>query len=234
MTVMTADQPNLLPKHIAIIPDGNRRWAKARGLTTKEGHQAGYENFKTIGRAAFDRGVEVVTYFAFSTENWNRTKDEVGYLMKLATWVMEEEAEEYNNQGIRLKIAGSADGLDLKLAKSLRAVEELTKDNTKGTICLCFNYGGRGDIVQAVNRAIAAGENEITEDSLATNLTTADLPDPELVIRTSGEQRLSNFMLWETAYSELYFSPKLWPAFEESDLDTALEDFAHRQRNFGA
>lgn len=232
---MTSDHSARPPKHIAIIPDGNRRWAKERGLTTKEGHQAGYENFKAIGQAAFDRGVEFVTYYAFSTENWNRTKDEVGYLMKLATWVMEEEAEEYHRQGIRVKIAGSLAGLEPKLAQGLRNIEDLTGDNRAGTICLCFNYGGRADIVEAANRALAKNPGAgITADALASNLSTAGLPDPELVIRTSGEQRLSNFLLWETAYSELFFSPKLWPAFSVEDLADALKDYSQRQRNFGA
>lgn len=223
-----------VPQHIAVIPDGNRRWAKGRGLSTKEGHKEGYENLKRIADAAFERGVKFLTAYTFSTENWSRTEEEVGYLMKLAGWVVGEEAETYHQKGIRLRFLGSNDGLDESLIKGLREAEELTKNNTRGTICICFNYGGRKDIIDAVNSALQSGTDKVDEDSFGRMLSTADIPDPDLVIRTSGEHRLSNFLVWETAYSEMYFADCMWPDFTTQELDLALKDFAARNRRYGS
>jgi undecaprenyl diphosphate synthase len=222
-----------MPRHIAIIPDGNRRWAKLHGLKPQEGHKEGYEVFKRVAEAAFKSGVEFVSFYTFSTENWARSQDEVSYLMRLVAWVVTEEAQTYHLKGIRIRVVGARDRLDKKLANSLDEVEKLTEHNTAGTVCLMFNYGGRDDIIRAVNHMLEGGVKSVDEQSFANWLSTRDIPDPDLVIRTSGEQRLSNFMTWESAYSELYFTGKLWPDFDEKELDKALADYCQRKRNFG-
>lgn len=232
---MTDPANNSIPRHIAIIPDGNRRWAKQRGLETKEGHKTGYDVLKRTADEAFARGVDFITGFAFSTENWSRTADEVDYLMGLVAWIVREEAAEYHEKGIRIKILGSNDGLDPKLIKGLADVQELTRDNTKGTLSLCFNYGGRRDLIEAVRRLMRedVAPEDIDEARIAGALSTAGMPDPDLIIRTSGEARTSNYLIWESAYSELYFTDVLWPDFDANELDKALADYAHRKRNFG-
>ena len=222
------------PVHIAVIPDGNRRWAKQHKLETAEGHKAGYDRLREIAEACFDRGVKYVTAYAFSTENWSRTKDEVGYLMQLALWVVETEAEEYHKKNIRLRLIGSKQDLDQKLVEGIERAEKLTAGNTAGTISLCFNYGGRNDLIEAVNDLIKEGADKVDEESIARHLATGDMPEPDLIIRTSGEQRLSNFLIWEGAYSELYFADCLWPDFDASELDKALDEYASRQRRYGA
>ncbi|HUC86909.1 MAG TPA: polyprenyl diphosphate synthase [Candidatus Saccharimonadales bacterium] len=224
-----------IPQHVAIIPDGSRRWAKQHNLTANDGHKAGYDNLKQIADAAFARGISYVTGYVFSTENWSRADAEVGYLMKLAAYAIKEETKQFVAKGIRIRILGSRAGLDSKLARGLDQVEEQTKAGTAGTIGICFNYGGRRDVVEAVQQLVRAGvaAEDITEERLATGLTSAGLPDPDLIIRTSGEQRLSNYLIWESAYSELYFTDCLWPDFNEAELDTALAAYAQRKRNFG-
>lgn len=222
------------PAHVAIIPDGNRRWADKNGLSTKDGHKEGYENLKRIADLAFSKGAKFLTAYTFSTENWSRAEDEVGYLMKMASWVVKEEAIEYHKKGIRLIFLGSREGIEVSLVEGLKEAEELTQHNTKGTICICFNYGGRRDIVDAVNRMIESGVNSVDEQSFPNWLSTKGVPDPDLVIRTSGEHRLSNFLVWESAYSEMYFADCLWPDFDERELNKAIEDFYQRQRRFGA
>lgn len=222
------------PEHVAIIPDGNRRWAEKNGLTTKDGHKEGYENLKRIADLAFAKGAEYLTAYTFSTENWSRAEDEVGYLMKMASWVVKEEAGDYHKKGIRLRFLGSRDGLEPSLVDGLKAAEELTAHNTNGTICICFNYGGRRDVVDAVNRMLESGVKSVDEESMPNWLSTHGIPDPDLVIRTSGEHRLSNFLVWESAYSEMYFADCLWPDFNENELNKAIEDFNQRQRRFGA
>jgi len=232
---MTAPNDSQIPQHIAIIPDGNRRWAKQRGLETKEGHKTGYDVLKATADEAFARGVGYVTGFAFSTENWSRAADEVDYLMGLVAWVVREEAAEYHEKGIRIKILGSNEGLDAKLVKGLADVQELTRHNTHGTLSLCFNYGGRRDLIEAMRRLVRenVAPEDIDEARIAGALSTAGMPDPDLVIRTSGEQRTSNYLIWESAYSELYFTDVLWPDFDTAELDKALADYARRKRNFG-
>ncbi len=222
------------PEHVAIIPDGNRRWAEKNGLTTKDGHKEGYENLKRIADLAFAKGARYLTAYTFSTENWSRAEDEVGYLMKMASWVVKEEAGDYHKKGIRLRFLGSRDGLEPSLVDGLKAAEELTAHNTNGTICICFNYGGRRDVVDAVNRMLDSGVKSVDEESMPNWLSTHGIPDPDLVIRTSGEHRLSNFLVWESAYSEMYFADCLWPDFNENELNKAIEDFNQRQRRFGA
>lgn len=223
-----------VPQHVAVIPDGNRRWARQKGLETKEGHKAGYENLLQIADLAFQRGVKSVSGYVFSTENWSRTEDEVGYLMKLAAWVLQEEGKKLHAKGIRVRVIGSRSKLSQNLLDGFQQLEELTRYNTAGTINICFNYGGRNDIIEAINHIIEAGVTSVDEASFPKWLATNGNPDPDLIIRTSGEQRLSNFMLWEGAYSELYFSDVLWPDFHETELDLALTEYAKRKRNYGA
>ena len=232
---MAASPDNSTPQHIAIIMDGNRRWAKQRGLSSKEGHKAGYDTLKRTAEAAFDRGIAYVTVYAFSTENWSRTDDEVGYLMSLMAWVATEESKEFHRKNIRIRVLGSRERLAKSLSKSIHKMEELTLHNTKGTMNVCFNYGGRSDVVAAMRKLASdkVAPEDIDETRISGALSSAGIPDPDLVIRTAGEQRLSNFLMWESNYSELYFTDTLWPDFDVAELDKALADYAHRKRNFG-
>jgi undecaprenyl diphosphate synthase len=224
-----------VPAHVGFILDGNRRWAKSQGLPTLEGHRRGYSNLKTIGKAAIKRGVRYVSAFIFSTENWKRTQEEVAYLMDLAYWVATKEVDEIHKDGIRVRFLGSEENVSPKLLQAIRSAEEKTKHNTNGTLALCFNYGGQLEIADAMKRIIEQGiaSSDINPDMIAQNLYEPDIPALDLIIRTSGEQRLSNFMLWRAAYSELYFTNKHWPAFSEEDLDEALKEYAKRNRRFG-
>lgn len=222
-----------LPVHLGIILDGNRRWAKAKGLPTLEGHRQGSETFKEIALAAFDRGIKYVSAYVFSTENWSRTQEEVRYIMDLAVRVADTQLDEFHQRGIKIVILGSREKLNPKVLKAIDKVEAKTKDNTAGTIALCFNYGGRQEIVEAVKALIAAGE-EPDEENIAGHLYAPEVPDADLIIRTSGEHRISGYMLWRASYSELYFTDKYWPDFSEADLDLALNDYSKRQRRFGS
>jgi undecaprenyl diphosphate synthase len=233
---MTADPgDNQIPTHVAIIPDGNRRWGKQRGLTAQQAHKIGYENFLSLVDAGFERGLKHITAYMFSTENWNRSKDEVGFLMKLAGMIVVDQGKRFNKDGRQIRFLGSRRGLDEKLANQLDELEELTKNNSNGNLNICFNYGGRLDITEAVQKLITAGvkAEDVNETVIAEYLSTTGIPDPDLIIRTSGEKRLSNFLAWEGAYSELYFAECMWPDFDESELDNALADYAKRKRNFG-
>lgn len=225
-----------IPTHLGLILDGNRRWAVAEGLPTFDGHKCGYENLKTIGEAAIDRGVKFVTAFVFSTENWNRAKDEVKYLMELLVWVVNHEVEEMHKKGIKVVFLGAEVRMSKKNLKLIRQAEAKTKDNSRGTLALCLNYGGQTEIAEAFQKMIAAGVNpdEVTPKVIREYLYHPEIPDVDFIIRTSGEQRLSNFMLWRAAYSELYFTAeKHWPAFTVEDLDKALQDYGERARRFG-
>lgn len=224
------------PRHLGLILDGNRRWAKEQGLPTLEGHRKGYNNLKTITEAAFERGVEYVSAYIFSTENWNRSKAEVNYLMKLSHRMIVKDNREINKKGIKLRWLGSEREVSKKLIKEIRQSEELTKNNTKGTLALCFNYGGHREIAEALQKLVAGGvqEDDITEEIIRGNIYCPDVPDVDLVVRTSGEQRISNFMLWRAAYSELYFTDKKWPEFSIDDLDLALNEYSSRVRRLGA
>jgi len=227
-------EQKLLPKHVGIILDGNRRWAKQHGLSAQEGHKKGFETFKTIADASLERGIACLSVFAFSTENWNRTKDEVSFLMSFIQIVLKKYLNDLKKKNVRFIWLGSESGLDKRLIEQLRRAEASSKDNTAGTFCLCFNYGGQQEITEAAQKVASTGV-AITTDSLAAELYGgADVPPIDLVIRTSGEQRISNFMLWRAAYSELYFSEKLWPDFTPDDLDSALVEYAARQRRYGA
>jgi undecaprenyl diphosphate synthase len=223
------------PRHVAIIMDGNGRWAKQRGMSRQAGHRAGTENIRRIIQAFGERGVEVLTLYAFSTENWTRPRREVNALMRLIPRVVEREVKELHKNGARLVHIGSLDPLDAGLRKKVEDAIELTKNNTRMTVALAFNYGGRTEIVEAVKRIVAAGvpADQIDEALFASYLDTAGLPDPDLVIRTAGEVRVSNFLLWQSAYAEFYATPTYWPDFDEAEIDRALEAYAQRERRFG-
>ncbi len=223
-------------KHIGFILDGNRRWAKKHGLKTIEGHLAGYKNLKKIAESCWDRGILYMSCYLFSTENWQRSNDEVSYLMRLTLKVILKDAKELHKNNVRLKIIGSRDKLDEKLVKSIEKAEALTRNNTAGTFIGCFNYGGRAEIVNAIQQIIDKDVkvDQIDEKLVKNYLYTSDIPEPDLIVRTSGEKRLSNFLLWDSAYSELSFVDKLWPDFNETDLDSVLDDFVSRKRRYGS
>lgn len=222
-----------LPQHLGIILDGNRRWAKEQGLPTLQGHREGLENFKDVSLAAFDRGIRYVSAYIFSTENWQRTQEEVSYLMGLVNKGIEKHLDTFHQAGIKLVMLGSRNNIDTKILKTIDQAVSKTKDNLKGTLALCFNYGGYDEIAQAA-QAVAASGQTITADTLANHLYEPAVPPIDLIIRTSGEQRLSGFMLWRAAYSELYFTDTLWPDFTPAELDKALSEYAQRQRRFGS
>lgn len=225
-----------IPLHLGLILDGNRRWAIENNLPKLEGHKKGSDTLKTITQAAFKRGVKFVSAYTFSTENWNRTKEEVGYLMNLTMKIASEEMKQLIKENIKIVILGIEEKVPKKVLESLRKVEEDSKNNTGGTLALCFNYGGLREIADAVKKIVAEGvdEEEITEDVVVDHLYHPEIPPVDLMIRTSGEQRISNFMLARMAYAEMYFTPKRWPEFSEDDLDDALADYAVRMRRYGA
>lgn len=224
-----------VPLHLGLIFDGNRRWAQEHGLPKLEGHKQGYQTLKKIGIAALEKGVSVMSVYVFSTENWKRTEAEVSYLMKLLLWVFKNEIKEFNDRNVRIRVLGSRDGLSKQVQKAIHDAEEITEHNTGGTLALCINYGGQQELADAVRKIVEKGtkKDDVTPVIIEQNLYASDLPPIDLIIRTSGEKRLSNFMLWRAAYSELYFSDKLWPDFTEADLDEALADYAARQRRYG-
>lgn len=227
------------PEHIAIIMDGNGRWAKARGLPRTAGHRAGVEALRKTVRAVGERGVSWLTVYAFSSENWSRPKSEVADLMGLLKLFIRRDLAELHRNGVRVRVIGERSDLQPDIADLLREAESLTALNREMNLVIAFNYGSRDEIVRAARRAaeaVAAGSlraGEITEERFSTLLDTAGIPDPDLVIRTSGEQRLSNFLLWQAAYAELVFVPCYWPDFGSRDLDAALETFHARERRFG-
>lgn len=224
-----------LPRHVAIIMDGNGRWAKQRGLPRIEGHRAGAKNVRKVARAFADHGIKYLTLFAFSTENWDRPKEEVTGLLHLLSQSIDEEIQRFHQANIKLVHIGKPDRLPLELKRKVKSATELTKDNTGMTLCLAFDYGSRSEIVDAV-RCIKEGNvspEGISETIFSSYLDTADIPDPDLLIRTGGEFRLSNFLLWQVAYSELYFTPVSWPDFNEKEIEKALLDYKQRQRRFG-
>jgi undecaprenyl diphosphate synthase len=223
------------PQHVAIIMDGNGRWAKGRGLPRLMGHKAGGENIRPVVKIFADHGVRYLTLYAFSTENWNRPKVEVAGLLSLLTRRIEKETRLFHEGNVRLVHIGRLDRLSQKLRQKVEAAVELTRNNTGLTLCLAFDYGGRDEIVQAVRRL--SGDNMpdsiIDENVLSQFMYTAGIPDPDLIIRTGGEVRLSNFLLWQAAYSELYFTPVLWPDFGRREVEECLSEYRRRQRRFG-
>ena len=229
-------EEQVLPKHLGIILDGNRRWAKEHNLPSFEGHRRGFENIKTVASHAFDCGIKVLTVFAFSTENWKRSQEEVGYLIGLFKMVATKELKFLSEKNIKLQISGDLSAFDTELQFSLNKALTDTSQNKNGVFNICLNYGGREEIVHALKKIIQSGikVEEINQELIKNNLYTANLPDPDLIIRTSGEQRLSGFLTWQSVYSELYFVAKHWPDFSKNDLDEALTAFSSRQRRFGA
>lgn len=224
-----------IPTHIGLILDGNRRWAKANGMSVAQGHRRGYQNLKTVTRAALKYGVRYVSAYVFSTENWQRDQQEVRDIMNIMRWVLKHEVKDFNKDNIRLRVIGSKVKLGAALVTAIHDAEKLTENNTAGTILLCLDYGGQQEIVDAVKHIAASGVDPalITAELIAENLYAPDVPPLDLVIRTSGEQRLSNFMTWETAYSELSFNNKNWPDYSEADFAEAMDHYGQRQRRFG-
>lgn len=221
-----------VPHHIAIVMDGNGRWASKRFLPRVAGHRQGVESLRRCVKACADRGVGVLTVFAFSSENWSRPADEVSGIMELFTMALGREVPRLKADGVQLHFVGEHASLSAKVAAGIEQAELTTAANSRLILNVCFNYGGRWDIVQAAAKLAAQGL-PVTESALSGAMALAHVADPDLVIRTGGEQRISNFLLWQTAYSEFYFSDKLWPEFDEAALDLAIEAFTQRERRFG-
>jgi len=224
--------PAAMPRHVAIVMDGNGRWAKKRFLPRLAGHRQGYESLRRMVDLCLQRGIGVLTVFAFSSENWKRPVEEVSGLMDLLVKGLMREVPKLGEQGVRIEFPGERQGLSELVRSSLEQARAQTAHNDRLVLNICFNYGGRWDIVQAAQQLALRGE-AITEASLSAALSMAQVPDPDLVIRTGGEQRISNFMLWQSAYSEFYFSDKLWPDFDAAEFDRALACYAGRERRFG-
>jgi len=221
-----------LPRHLGIILDGNRRWAKERGRPTLEGHHKGFENVKLIIQAAQDRGIETLTLFCFSTENWHRSKEEVDYLMDIFRKSLSDYFGKFNEKNVKINVLGQKEKFAGDIKEQIEKIESETKNNTGMTLNLALSYGGRAELVDAIKKIVKKGidPDKITEDTVKDNLWTSDA---DLIIRTGGEQRLSGFLLWQAAYSEFLFVKKYWPDFGENDLDAALAEYASRQRRFG-
>jgi len=227
--------PETVPIHVGIIMDGNGRWANRRGLPRLAGHHAGTENVRRITIACTDAGVEVLTIYAFSTENWRRPADEVFGLMRLLAQRIDKEAAELHRNNVQIRHVGSLEGIQPRLADRVQAAVELTRQNTGLVLNVAFNYGGRQEIARAVQRVLASGvrPEDVTEELIDRHLDTAGLPDLDLVIRTGGEMRLSNFLLWQAAYAEYYSTPICWPDFGREELYQAFAEFGRRVRRFG-
>ncbi len=220
-----------LPRHIGIIMDGNRRWAEQKGLPVLRGHKKGLETFEKIAKHCQKRGIKILTVFAFSTENWKRSKREIDYLMKLFSAMLnKKKIDELVKEKVQLNILGQKRRFSKGLREKIRQAEESTKNNSKYVLNIAMSYGGRADIVEAVRKL--KGE-AISEQSISKNLWTRGLPDPDIIIRTGKEKRISNFLLWQSAYSELYFSDKHWPEFTEKDMDKVLKEYDKTKRRFG-
>ncbi len=234
---MTSEKPALaqIPRHIAIIMDGNGRWAKRRGLPRLAGHRAGVENIRRILRECTDLGIQYLTIYAFSTENWSRPSAEVEGLMRIFGEFLDRETRSLHAEGVKIRHLGSMQGVSPALQRKTQAALDLTRENQRINLCVAFNYGGRADIVDAVRALVAAGiaPDAITEQMISERLSTGGIPDPDLIIRTSGEWRLSNFLLWQAAYSEYWVTPTFWPDFSPELLRQALHDYGQRERRFG-
>ena len=225
-----------VPRHIAVIMDGNGRWARKRGLPRLAGHRAGTENIRAIVSEADQAGVRYLTLYAFSTENWNRPSLEVQGLMQILSDFIDRETRNLHEQNVRLRHLGRLEGLSPRLAEKVRFAVNLTRENSGLTLAIAFNYGGRADLVDAVRAMLAAGvaPDAVDEQQIGAYLSTAGMPDPDMVIRTSGERRLSNFLIWQAAYSEYWFTPVLWPDFRPEHLHQAIGEFGQRERRYGA
>ena len=220
------------PKHIAFIPDGNRRWAKSQGLPSLEGHRSGYDRFKDAARWCLDRGVKEITFWGFSTENWKRSEEEVSYLMNLLLNALTKDLKAFAGEEFQLHVIGRREGLSEGLLKAIDTAEASTAQNTKGRINLCINYGGGPDILQMAQQAAKTSE-EVTEEWVSNHLWTAGMSKPDIIVRTSGEQRLSGFLPWLGGYSELYFPACAWPAFSKDELTEILDWYEGGERRFG-
>jgi undecaprenyl diphosphate synthase len=238
---MPQDRPDapidgsVTPRHVGYIVDGNRRWAKKHGLPAYEGHLAGYNALKDVALATLEAGSEYMSAYVFSTENWKRSADEIKHIMGLTLRVITSDVPMFNTYNVRLQIIGSREGVDPKITKAMDAAEEATKNNTGGTFALCFNYGGQLEIADAVKKIVQSGvsADEVTPDLIAQNLYVPEVPPMDLLVRTSGEQRLSNFMLWRAAYSEMIFMDKMWPDMTKDDVTAIMKEYSRRQRRFG-
>ena len=226
---------NRIPRHVAIIMDGNGRWAESRDMSRSEGHRAGVTNIRRTIEAFAQAGVEFLTLYAFSTENWGRPIHEVDALISIMLDVIGPESESLHQAGVRIKHIGSLERLPATLRDAIRKAMTMTSGNRRLTLCVAFNYGSRTEIINAVRRMLADGlkSEDIDENLFAEYLDTAGMPDPDLIIRTAGEMRLSNFLLWQAAYSEFYSASALWPDFDEREVEKALQSYARRERRFG-
>jgi len=224
-----------IPQHVGIIMDGNGRWARRRGLPRIAGHRQGTDNLRRVLRAAVEFGIEILTIYAFSTENWGRPEREVQGLLAILRHVIDEEVPELHKEGVQLRHLGRLDRIPTSLEEKIQEAIELTKGNDRLVVNVAFNYGGRAELVDAFRSIVASGVGpEKIDDALVSkHLYTAGLPDPDLIIRTSGEMRLSNFLIWQAAYAEFYTTPTLWPDFDKDELYAALLDFNQRERRFG-
>ena len=233
-STQSVPETGLVPRHVAIIMDGNGRWAKKRYLPRVAGHRRGVDAVRETVKACAERGVEYLTLFAFSSENWRRPPEEVTFLMQLFLRSLEQEVEKLHANGIRFKVIGDLSPFDARILEHIRRGEEMTRDNTRLTLTIAANYGGRWDILQAADRCrLADPAAPITEERLARFLSMSYAPEPDLFIRTGGEQRVSNFLLWQLAYTELYFTEALWPDFGAEALDAAFASYRRRERRFG-
>lgn len=225
----------LAPTHLGIILDGNRRWARDRGLTLIEGHRAGYKALERVTEAAFKAGIKYVTAYVFSTENWNRAEEEVEYLMKLALRVFKQDLNKLHKKDIRVRWLGTREKLSDKHIEAINKAVEKTKNNKSGDLCFCFNYGGQHEIIDAFKSYVREGNsaNDLNINNFKNYLYEPDVPDVDIMVRSSGERRISNFMLWRMAYAELMFIDKHWPDFTADDVDNIIEEFNNRQRRFG-
>ena len=230
-----SDTLHKIPTHVAIIMDGNGRWALERGLSRLAGHKAGTENLREVIEASAEFGIKYLTIYAFSTENWKRPKEEIQGLMRIFKTMLDRELNNLHKNGVQLRHIGQLDGIDKELQKKVREAIELTKDNQTLVLNVAFNFGGRDEILQAVKQIVANGVNvdNLDSDQFAKYLYTADSPDPDLVIRTSGEFRCSNFLIWQSAYAEWYFTPTYWPDFNKKGLHQALVAYNERDRRYG-
>ena len=233
-----ADTPSsvpVVPRHVGYVVDGNRRWAKKHGLPTYEGHLAGYNALKDIAIATLEAGAEYKSAYIFSTENWKRSADEVKHLMGLTLKILTSDIPLFNKYNVRLQVIGSRENVDPKIIKAMENAEAVTAKNTGGTFAICFNYGGQQEIVDAVKKIVHSGvkEKDVTTDLISESLYLPEVPPMDLVVRTSGEKRLSNFMLWRAAYSEFIFLDQMWPDMTKEDVTAIMKEYSRRQRRFG-
>jgi len=224
-----------IPRHVGYVVDGNRRWARKHGLPVYEGHLAGYNALKEVAIATMDAGIEYMSIYIFSTENWKRDKAEIKNLMSLIFRLLTTDLGELESRNIRMRVLGSRDRLSKQMLKAIDAAEERTKNNTAGTLALCLNYGGHLEISDAVKKIVQSGiaADDITPELIEDNLYAADIPPIDMIVRSSGEQRLSNFMLWRAAYSELMFIDKTWPEMTKKDVTAIIKEYSKRSRRFG-